>query len=30
MKDGKLVERWAVDDLVSVFSQMGVPMPSWG
>jgi predicted ester cyclase len=26
---GKMVERWAVDDLVSLFAQMGVPMPTW-
>jgi predicted ester cyclase len=28
-ENGKMVERWAVDDLVSLFVQMGVPMPSW-
>lgn len=27
--DGRFVERWAVDDLVSLFAQMGAAMPSW-
>lgn len=29
VEDGMMVERWAVDDLVSLFVQMGVAMPSW-
>jgi predicted ester cyclase len=29
VEQGKMKERWAVDDLVSLFSQMGVPMPTW-
>lgn len=27
---GRLLERWAVDDLASLYAQMGAPMPSWG
>jgi predicted ester cyclase len=28
--DGRFVERWAVDDLAALLSQIGVTMPSWG
>lgn len=27
--DGKMVERWAVDDLLTVVQQMGVSLPMW-
>lgn len=27
--DGKLVERWAVDDLFGLVAQMGVELPRW-
>lgn len=30
VEGGRFVERWAVDDLVSVLGQMGVPLPMWG
>jgi predicted ester cyclase len=29
VENGKFVERWAVDDLLSLLGQMGVPLPSW-
>jgi len=29
VEGGKFVERWAVDDLVSLLGQMGVPLPLW-
>ena len=29
VEDGKLVERWAVDDLFGLVAQMGVDLPSW-
>jgi predicted ester cyclase len=29
VRDGRFVERWAVDDLLSLLVQMGVPMPGW-
>lgn len=28
--DGRFVERWAVDDLATLFGQIGVAMPGWG
>jgi predicted ester cyclase len=28
--DGRFVERWAVDDLLTLVGQLGVPLPSWG
>lgn len=28
-KDGLMVERWAVDDLVTLLHQMGVSLPLW-
>lgn len=27
--DGRFVERWAVDDLLTLLGQMDVPLPSW-
>jgi len=27
--DGRFVERWAVDDLLTLVGQLGVPMPTW-
>lgn len=29
VENGKFVERWAVDDLVSLLGQIGVPLPQW-
>jgi len=29
VEDGKLAERWAVDDLVTLMGQLGVPLPTW-
>ncbi|TMK46713.1 MAG: ester cyclase [Actinobacteria bacterium] len=29
VEGGKMVERWAVDDLYSLLKQMGVALPSW-
>jgi predicted ester cyclase len=29
VEDARLAERWAVDDLVGLLRQMGVPLPSW-
>lgn len=28
-ENGKFVERWAVDDLLSLLAQIGVPLPQW-
>jgi len=28
-KDGRMVERWAVDDLLTLLHQMGVKLPLW-
>lgn len=28
-ENGKMVERWAVDDLLSLIAQMDYPVPSW-
>jgi predicted ester cyclase len=28
-EDGRMVERWAVDDLVTLLHQMGVTLPQW-
>ncbi|HEY3611183.1 MAG TPA: ester cyclase [Pseudonocardiaceae bacterium] len=30
IENGRFVERWAVDDLLTLVSQLGVPMPTWG
>ncbi|MFC0547843.1 ester cyclase [Kutzneria chonburiensis] len=30
VEDGRFVERWAVDDLLTLVGQLGVPLPSWG
>lgn len=29
VEDGKMVERWAVDDLFGLVAQMGVELPAW-
>jgi predicted ester cyclase len=29
VEDGKFVERWAVDDLLSLVGQLGAPVPGW-
>lgn len=28
-RDGRLAERWAVDDLLTLTAQLGVPQPAW-
>jgi predicted ester cyclase len=29
VENGKFVERWAVDDLLSLLGQIGLPLPTW-
>jgi predicted ester cyclase len=29
VQDGRFVERWAVDDLLTLLGQMGYPLPGW-
>ncbi|GII87741.1 hypothetical protein Ssi03_57310 [Sphaerisporangium siamense] len=29
VEDGRFAERWAVDDLVTLFRQIDVPLPTW-
>jgi predicted ester cyclase len=29
VENGKLVERWAVDDIYGLVSQLGIPLPTW-
>ena len=29
VRDGRLAERWAVDDLLTLTAQLGVPQPAW-